>query len=522
MLWRLLSVPIFVKVLGIGLLVTVLFGTVAFLQIRIGMFRTHYQVHGETALAIVTSLAERIEPFLASRDVPALDAEINKTIGSFPDVRYIVVQDESGRILSHGFTFPKEAPPDLLAHKGDLCAACHAALAPTEIPADLLEAPLKLALPKGRVQAYQRPGGLVLEVSSPIGDGHAGTIRLGVGDTFIVREIASITRSLLWSLALCLTVSLSLSLALAFVLVQPIHNLVQTTDRVRREDFGARAQVFSGDEIGQLASAFNQMAEGLEHYRREVQEKDADLVSLIGKIVQAQEDERKSVARELHDQLGQSLSSTLLTIESACRDAQQIGACRDAPQIREACEKVKSEIRGIIDDVRNLAWQVRPSILDDYGLDRALARLIEETSRRVDFPIDYQCVPASETRRLPNHIEVTLYRIAQEGITNIMRHAAATQASVILLMHDHEVSLIIEDNGKGFDLAAAEKGLRGGPYPGGGAPRRPSLGLIGMKERAALVGGEFTVDSQPGKGTTLRVRIALTTPEEEPKPNHGD
>ena len=513
MLWRLLSVPIFVKVLGIGLLVTVLFGTVAFLQIRIGMFRTHYQVHGETALAIVTSLAERIEPFLASRDVPALDAEINKTIGSFPDVRYIVVQDESGRILSHGFTFPKEAPPDLLAHKGDLCAACHAALAPTEIPADLLEAPLKLALPKGRVQAYQRPGGLVLEVSSPIGDGHAGTIRLGVGDTFIVREIASITRSLLWSLALCLAVSLSLSLALAFVLVQPIHNLVQTTDRVRREDFGARAQVFSGDEIGQLASAFNQMAEGLEHYRREVQEKDADLVSLIGKIVQAQEDERRSLARELHDQLGQSLSSTLLTVESACRDA---------PQIREACEKVKSEIRGIIDDVRNLAWQVRPSILDDYGLDRALARLIEETSRRVDFPIDYQCVPASETRRLPNHIEVTLYRIAQEGITNIMRHAAATQASVILLMHDREVSLIIEDNGKGFDLAAAEKGLRGGPYPGGGAPRRPSLGLIGMKERAALVGGEFTVDSQPGKGTTLRVRIALTTPEEEPKPNHGD
>jgi hypothetical protein len=159
--------------------------------------------------------------------------------------------------------------------------------------------------------------------------------------------------------------------------------------------------------------------------------------------------------------------------------------------------------------------------LDDYGLDRALARLVEETSRRVDFPIDYQCVPAPETRRLPNHIEVTLYRIAQEGITNIMRHAAATQASVILLMHDHEVSLIIEDNGKGFDLAAAEKGLRGGPYPGGGAPRRPSLGLIGMKERAALVGGEFAVDSQPGKGTTLRVRIPLTAPEEEPKPNHG-
>lgn len=491
-LWQLLSVPIFVKVLGIGLLVTVLFGTVAFLQIRIGMFHTHYQVHGETALAIVTSLAARIEPLVDNRDIPALDAEINQTISSFPDVRYIVVQDTSGRILSHGFTFPKEAPPDLLAHQGDLCAACHTTLSPTEIPSDLLEAPLKMALPRGHVQAYQRPGGLVLEVSTPIGGGHAGTIRLGIGDTIIVREIASITRSLLWSLALCLVVSLSMSLALAFVLVQPVHNLVQATHRLRREDFGARAEVYSGDEIGQLASSFNQMAEGLERYRREVQEKDADLVSLIGKIVQAQEDERKSVARELHDQLGQSLYNTLLTVESVCRDA---------PQLGESCEKLKQDIRGIIDDVRNLAWQVRPSILDDYGLDRALARLVEETTRRANFPIDYQCMPSPETGRLPNHIEVTLYRIAQEGITNIMRHAAATQASVILLVQDHEVSLIIEDNGIGFDVASAEKGLRTGQE------RRPSLGLIGMKERAALVGGEFAVDSQPGKGTTVRVRI---------------
>ena len=505
-LWQVLSVPIFVKVLGIGMLVTVLFGTVAFFQIRTGMFRTHYQVHAETALSVAASLASRIERFAAARDFAALDRAINQTIESFPDVRYVVVQDKSGRILSHGFTFPTEAPPDLLERGEDLCAACHTTLSPTEIPRDLLEISPHVVIPKGSIRAYQRPGGLVLEVTLPVGDGQAGSVRLGVGDTVIAREMAKITRSLLWSLALCLVVSLSLSLALAFVLVRPIHNLVQTTNRLREEDFRARADIFSGDEVGQLASVFNQMAEGLERYRREVQEKEADRISLIGKIVQAQEDERKSVARELHDQLGQSLTNTLLTIESAFKDA---------PLLRETCVKVTSEIRGLIDGVRNLAWQVRPSILDDYGLDRALARYVEEMSRRAGFPLDYQCVGSEGAPRLPDRIEVTLYRIAQEGITNIMRHAEATQASIVLLTYDHEVSLIVEDNGKGFDVAAVERGLRSGQE------RQPPLGLIGMKERAALVGGDFAVDSQPGKGTTVRVRIPIPAEGEETDHNHG-
>ena len=504
-IWQVLSVPIFIKVLGIGLVVTMLFATVAFFQIRTGMFHTHYQVHAETALSVATSLATRIESLMASRNIASMDRDLNETMLSFPDIRYVVVQDTEGRILSHGFTFPREAPPDLLTRGGNLCATCHLPLTPTEVPRDLIEVKPNVVLPQGNIRAYERTGGLVLEVTVPVGEAPQGTVRLGVGDTFIAREIASITRSLQWSFALCLVVSLSLSIALALALVRPAHNLVQAAERLRKGDFNARAKVYSGDEIGHLSLVFNQMAEGLEGYRREVLKREADRVSLIGKIVQAQEDERRHVARELHDQLGQSLTNTLLTLESACKETAEFSP---------VCERVRAEIRGLIDEVRRLAWEVRPSILDDYGLDRALARYIEETSARAGFPIDYQSAGASATHRLPGRIEATLYRIAQEGITNIVRHAEATQASVVLLIRDGEARLIIEDNGKGFDMAALERGLQGGQE------RRPPLGLIGMKERAALVGGSFAVDSQPGKGAAVRVRIPVQ--QEEASQDHGN
>lgn len=485
--WRVFSVPIFVKILGIGLAVTVLFGGVAFYQIRVGMYYTHYQVHGETALSIARALAALLDTLLAEGQIEEVDHEIEVTMKAFPDLRYVIVQNKEGQIVSHGFTFPQEAPADLASKGRDLCAGCHPSISPKEVPASMLEIPSKLAA-SGTLRVYTRRAGLVLDVVAPIGDGSRGSVRLGVGDTVIARELRTITRSLFWSLALCAAVGLSLALVLAYMLVQPVHNLVQATRRIRGGDFKARAHVFSEDEVGGLASAFNEMAESLDEYREEVREKERVRVKLIARTVQAQEDERKLVARELHDQLGQALSNVLLTIESECHDC---------VAHKEGRERVTQEIRASIDQVRRLAWDVRPSILDDYGLDLALARYIDDVSSRVGFALDYQCVAPPEMARLPDVIEVTLYRIAQEAVTNVIRHAAATQASVILLRRDQEVSLIVEDNGRGFSVKQAERGTP------------PPLGLMGMQERAALVAGTLTVDSSPGKGATVRVVINL-------------
>jgi len=218
-----------------------------------------------------------------------------------------------------------------------------------------------------------------------------------------------------------------------------------------------------------------------------VEEKEAARQKLIGKIVRAQEEERKHVARELHDQLGQMLSKTLLTVDSSC------AACESR---QTQCPTIRSDIREMIDEVRLLAWKVRPSILDDYGLNRALEQYIGETAKRVGFSLDYQSAIPPDTERFAGpEVEVTLYRIAQEAITNIIRHAKATEASVILMCREHEIVLLVEDNGVGFDMKREE------------SPR--ALGLMGMRERAALVGGELKIASEVGKGTTVRVRIPL-------------
>jgi signal transduction histidine kinase len=140
---------------------------------------------------------------------------------------------------------------------------------------------------------------------------------------------------------------------------------------------------------------------------------------------------------------------------------------------------------------------MRPSILDDYGLDSALARHVEEISKHFRLAIDYQYSRSPGLGRLPREIEVTLYRVAQEALTNIVRHARAEQVSAVVLQQKDEVTLLIEDDGCGFDLESKAEA------------HGASLGLTGMRERVALLGGTCAVESLAEQGTTIRVRIPL-------------
>jgi signal transduction histidine kinase len=224
-------------------------------------------------------------------------------------------------------------------------------------------------------------------------------------------------------------------------------------------------------------------------YGQDVQAKDKARLALVENIVQAQENERKSISRELHDHLGQSLLALLLQVQSG----------RDSHGLSDAFIKpIEKTVRQLIDEVRRLAGGMRPSILDDYGLDSALGRHVEEVAQRSGLDIDYEftCLPGLQ--RLPLGVEVPLFRIVQEALANVVRHANAAHASVIVLRQLREVTLLIEDDGQGFDTAIVrEKGDR-------------RIGLIGMQERVALLGGDFLIQSVPRNGTTIRVRVPLS------------
>ena len=468
--WRILSFPIFLKILGIGFLTAILFGSVTLLQTRSSTSQILYQLLEQRTLSMGRSLADTIERPASIGDYYSIRRHLLEAQKTFPEIRYIIVRNSDEKIVAT--TFQDAVPPDLLKITSPLCP------------------------PQCDAQTIGSEEGILMDIRFPIVSGYAGSVQLGVLDRMVSHELASLTGKVLWGLFLCMAVGIGFAIMLTGILARPIHHLVQSANRIREGKFETRAKVFSSDEIGRLAVAFNQMAEGLMQYRQEVQAKEKARLSLIERTVQVQEDERKSISRELHDHFGQSLLALLLQVQSGCKHGPS--KCDFANLPDSLCSNIENTIRQIIDEVHRLAWGMRPSILDDYGLESALARHIEEVAKTAGLPIDYQHISPNGLPRLPSRIEVSLFRIAQEAITNIIRHSKASHASVVVLRQLNDVTMLIEDDGKGFDIALAqEKGDQ-------------CLGLMGMKERVNLLGGGFVIESAPGEGTTIRVRIPLS------------
>jgi signal transduction histidine kinase len=459
---NILSIPIFYKIMGIGVLVAVFFGGVLLLQTRVSASRFLHQLLEQNILTTTDMLGHVVERSLNSADLSSIRQNLDQAKRTFPDIHHIIVWSSDRQVMASTFE--------------------------TGIPAYLSPESLPACPPECGIQSIKSPEGTILDVRSPIPGGNGGLIQVGYIDKMISRELETFTSTVLWGLGICVAIGTCLALLLTLIITRPIHHLVEAANRVREGKFETRADVYSNDEIGRLAVAFNQMAEALNQYQQEVKAKEKARLSLVERTVQVQEDERKSISRELHDHLGQSLLAILLQIQSG-RDSGKL-----PDYLREDVEK---SIRQVIDEVHRLAWGMRPSILDDYGLDSALARHIEEASKHSGLDIDYSFTGPPGLDRLPSRIEVPLFRIAQEAITNVQRHSAATHASVVVLRQLNDITLLVEDNGQGFDSSILrEKGDK-------------CLGLIGMRERVALLGGSVVIESIPGEGTTIRVKLPL-------------
>ena len=205
----------------------------------------------------------------------------------------------------------------------------------------------------------------------------------------------------------------------------------------------------------------------------------------VRRVVEAQELERKRLARELHDETGQALTSILLGLKSL---EQAIGS----EEAREGVESLRGLVVSTLQDVRRLAVELRPSALDDFGLGPALERLVD--THRQDASVEVDLEVRLKGERLPSEVETTLYRIVQEALTNVAKHADATRISILLMRKDEAAVLVVEDDGKGFDL---------------GEIRPEGLGIAGMRERVGLLGGQLRLEGAPGKGTTLAVEVPL-------------
>ena len=213
---------------------------------------------------------------------------------------------------------------------------------------------------------------------------------------------------------------------------------------------------------------------------------------LLRRLAAAEETERGRVSRELHDRLGQDLTAIKLGLQIVRKRR----AC--PPGVRQSAAKLEQLADKLMQDTHRLAWELRPAALDDFGLEMALRRYADEWAALSRVPVDFHSRGGGKGRLAPE-LESTLYRITREALTNVFRHAEARRVSVLLERRPDHVLLIVEDDGKGFDVAA----LFQKPATGG------KLGLLGMQERAVLAGGSVEIESSPGAGTTVFARLPL-------------
>jgi signal transduction histidine kinase len=237
------------------------------------------------------------------------------------------------------------------------------------------------------------------------------------------------------------------------------------------------------------------LAESNEQLRREMAEREA----LRRKLLYAQEEERRRIARELHDQMGQNLTALNVGLKSLLDRQSPSGLASHVQRLQELATQTAR-------DLHRVAVELRPAALDDLGLVKAIRALTETWSTRYGIDVDFeagQYHPAG----ISSEIETILYRIIQEALNNVAKHSGATRVALVLRHTADQVHAIIEDDGQGFDARLTSQS-------GNGSGR---LGLLGIQERLGMVGGDFKVESAPERGATLLVRIPISKAHEKEK-----
>jgi two-component system sensor histidine kinase UhpB len=263
----------------------------------------------------------------------------------------------------------------------------------------------------------------------------------------------------------------------------PLESLIDEMEKVDLSQPGANLPAAidgkaDSEEVERLELAFLRMMRRLEAERRRSS----------SAALQAQEEERARVARDLHDQVNQSLTGVLLRLEAAKAAA--------PPELEAEINETSILAHQAMDELLTVARQLRPTALDDLGLKAAIAGQVEQLGRS-GFEVSFDC--EGDLGSLDPDTQLVIYRVSQEAVGNAIRHSGGDRIEVRLRRDPERVELVVADNGKGFSFAESNTGL----------------GLGGMRERALLVGGELASESRPGSGTTIR----LTVPE---RPNHEE
>ncbi|MFU8819818.1 MAG: ATP-binding protein [Desulfurivibrio sp.] len=452
----LFGLPLDVKIMGMALGIIILFGTMSLLTIHDTLVFNMEELLEKESRSIAVELAHRAPEYLLIHDIYGLSQMLKSTVKSRPDLRYAVVSDRHDQIVAH--TFGAGFPADLLEFHH------RAGGSPSEVT----------------LQKIKTNEGIIWESTAPVMQGDEGRVRVGVREDAFRQQIGNFLYSFALSSFWVVIIGLLLSAYLTWLITRPILQLLQATQAVNQGNYQIRLPLTAKDEVGRLTLSFNEMVAQLERADESRREKEQMRREFLQRVIAGQENERQRIARELHDQTGQALASITLGLKMLENNTSD-QATRD--NIGDLKKAVTAEIQTLHD----LAVTLRPSILDDMGLIPALEVLFNDLYKRHGLKIQPTIIGFAR-RRAESCLETCIYRIIQEALLNVLRHAEADTATVLLDWRGSLIRGVIEDNGRGFDPANAPS---------------DRLGLYGMRERAELAGGFLRIESEPGQGTMV-------------------
>jgi signal transduction histidine kinase len=453
------AVSVRAKILGIVLGFIILLGAGVTIQARYALAATMTAQLEEQSVSVSRDLAARATDPILLNDMLGLHDLLNETLANNPNVRYAFIVDPQGQVITQ--TFEGGFPLDLLTLNPAASTEHH------------------------HTVLIQTKEGLVWDTAVPILDGKIGTARIGLSDASMQAALSTLTAQLLLTIALVSAAGIFVAVFLTWILTRPIMELVTTTQAVAKGDFSPRVPRWANDEIGDLATAFNAMTEELAHTDELRREHEGLRRQLLEKVITTQEDERRRIARELHDSTSQNLTSLIVGLRIMETNCAQCAAQSKATDLRQVAALT-------LDEVHDLSMRLRPRALDDLGLTAALEHLALDWQARYKIPLD---VVIQLNERLPGELETAIYRIVQEALTNIVRYAQAHFVSILVERRGEVVRAIVEDDGVGF-VINTNYGER-------------HLGLLGMRERAELLNGTLTIESALERGTSVFIEIPL-------------
>ncbi len=317
-----------------------------------------------------------------------------------------------------------------------------------------------------------------------------------IGGTIITNALVDVSE--VWLALFFASIGILLSLVINYLILRdalhPMDALQRMVERIDRGDTAVRAPI---EEIGdpqlrRFALSLNTMLERLAAHMRMIEANRAQVRRLSGQVLTVQEDERKRIARELHDDTSGALARVILNIEM-CEEL----LVEDQVVIRERMRGTRLLAQQTLENIRKMIFDLRPTLLDDLGLAAAVRWYAKNTLEPAGILV--QVDASSHLGRASTRVETAMFRIAQEAINNIILHAHAQHASIQLKRDECKWQLVVQDDGQGFDMSALTRESNGNHH----------WGLFGIQERVQLLSGTAEVQSSEGKGTTLKVEIPV-------------